>query len=211
MAIDNCNIICDLLPSYIDGICSEDSRIEIEKHIADCEHCRNEYKKMSDVDVESVITDTLEIKKLKEPFVKINTRYHIKVLSIVITILILIGIVVGSIRPGIINPDLKNDIEYNEKIYWKYITELSNTQNVSISNAFYTNENKQIKSIEIDHDSRSYFWYKYNIYMNVDFICTYTDDTSVKANGSFIGRHFIWGFVRWHNGFNVLSVTSLEE
>lgn len=36
----NCSIIKDLLPSYLDGICSEDSRKAVEEHLASCEACR---------------------------------------------------------------------------------------------------------------------------------------------------------------------------
>ena len=36
----NCNIVKDLLPSYVDKICTEDSRRLIEEHIGGCEQCR---------------------------------------------------------------------------------------------------------------------------------------------------------------------------
>lgn len=35
-----CEIICDLLPLYCDGLCSEASRQEIEAHVVQCEGCR---------------------------------------------------------------------------------------------------------------------------------------------------------------------------
>lgn len=35
-----CDIIKDLLPSYVDNICSEASKEWIEAHLADCEECR---------------------------------------------------------------------------------------------------------------------------------------------------------------------------
>lgn len=207
-----CRISNNMNFREIGGICSEDSRIEIEKHIADCEHCHNEYKKMSGVDVESVIKDKLEIKRLKEPFVKTNTRYHIKVLSVVIVILILLGLIITSNRPGIINPDLKDDIEYNEKIYWKYIWELYNQQPFQSYVSSYTQDSQRlIRSVHIDHESRSYFWHDSTIYIHVDFIYTFNDETSVKINGLFSGVHYLWGFVRWHNGFHVSSVSPLEE
>lgn len=36
----NCDIIQDLIPSYIDGICSEASKNCVEEHIANCAECR---------------------------------------------------------------------------------------------------------------------------------------------------------------------------
>lgn len=41
----NCNIIQDLLPLYVDEICSEDTRKEVETHLASCKECM-ELKKM---------------------------------------------------------------------------------------------------------------------------------------------------------------------
>ncbi len=35
-----CSIIKDLIPLYIDGCCSEESRIIVEEHIKDCDACR---------------------------------------------------------------------------------------------------------------------------------------------------------------------------
>lgn len=37
----NCNIIRDLIPSYLDGICSEDSKDAVKEHLMGCEKCRN--------------------------------------------------------------------------------------------------------------------------------------------------------------------------
>ena len=36
----NCDIIQDLIPSYIDGICSEASKNCVEEHIENCAECR---------------------------------------------------------------------------------------------------------------------------------------------------------------------------
>lgn len=39
MKID-CGIVQDLIPSYVDGLCSESSKQCVEEHIKDCEECR---------------------------------------------------------------------------------------------------------------------------------------------------------------------------
>lgn len=41
-----CTIIQDLLPLYCDGLTSSDSNEEIEKHLTDCEKCREVYDNM---------------------------------------------------------------------------------------------------------------------------------------------------------------------
>ena len=38
--IISCNIVQDLLPSYIDDLCSEESRQMVEEHLKECAKCR---------------------------------------------------------------------------------------------------------------------------------------------------------------------------
>lgn len=40
MSKKECDIIKDLLPSYVDEICSEASKVWVEEHLAECEECR---------------------------------------------------------------------------------------------------------------------------------------------------------------------------
>ena len=35
-----CDVIQDLMPSYIDGILSEDSKVLVEEHMGTCQECR---------------------------------------------------------------------------------------------------------------------------------------------------------------------------
>lgn len=50
-----CGIVCDLLPLYVDGVCSEDSRELIEEHIAECSECREMLGGMRSSDEERVL------------------------------------------------------------------------------------------------------------------------------------------------------------
>ena len=43
----SCNIIRDLLPLYLDQVCSEESKDMIENHLTECENCREYYDQMS--------------------------------------------------------------------------------------------------------------------------------------------------------------------
>ena len=36
-----CAIIKDLLPVYCDGLASDETKEEVEKHLAECDECRN--------------------------------------------------------------------------------------------------------------------------------------------------------------------------
>lgn len=41
-----CEVIEDLLPLYVDEICSQESKKIVEEHLQTCEHCQKEYRKI---------------------------------------------------------------------------------------------------------------------------------------------------------------------
>lgn len=43
-----CDVIRDLLPLYLDGVCSEDSRQLVEEHLQTCESCRRELAQLQE-------------------------------------------------------------------------------------------------------------------------------------------------------------------
>ena len=43
-----CDIVRDLMPLYVDDVCSDDSRKLIEDHINHCSKCQNELAAMKD-------------------------------------------------------------------------------------------------------------------------------------------------------------------
>ncbi len=45
-----CEMIQDLLPLYLDGVCSEESKIAIEKHLSECSACKEFYAAMREAD-----------------------------------------------------------------------------------------------------------------------------------------------------------------
>ncbi|MGM0884992.1 MAG: anti-sigma factor family protein [Bacillota bacterium] len=42
-----CNVVYDLLPLYIDGACSEESKELVEEHLTECRACREKYAAMT--------------------------------------------------------------------------------------------------------------------------------------------------------------------
>ena len=42
----SCKIIEDLLPLYIDGVCSEESKKLVEEHLSECSRCEDMFKQM---------------------------------------------------------------------------------------------------------------------------------------------------------------------
>lgn len=53
----NCGIIDDLLPLYVDGACSDESKDAIEAHLASCKACREKLERMQ---TETVVSETVK-------------------------------------------------------------------------------------------------------------------------------------------------------
>lgn len=69
-----CDIISDLLPLYIDGVCSEDSRNAVEKHLESCGECKSTLKAMSEGGLLSV-EERSNAERAKRPFKKLRLRF----------------------------------------------------------------------------------------------------------------------------------------
>ena len=83
----NCNIIKDLLPSYTDGISSEDTVKVVADHVKHCEECRMCLNRMQQ-QTAYVQQQPKEVEKAITPFKKINKKRQIQVITaIVITFL----------------------------------------------------------------------------------------------------------------------------
>ncbi len=82
-----CEIIEDLLPSYIDKLTSEESNTTIKEHLLECENCRNILKRMDKED--EVIT---EEDKKEIDFLKKNKKKQRRNIVIVIGIVALLYI-----------------------------------------------------------------------------------------------------------------------
>jgi len=77
----NCNIIKDLLPSYIDAICSEETTAAVEKHIESCEECKH-YMHMMQQPISHIIETDVEV--AKEPFKLINKKRRMQVITAIL-------------------------------------------------------------------------------------------------------------------------------
>lgn len=62
----NCNIINDLLPLYLDNLCSEESKQIIEEHLKSCKDCQKTLEYMKNDFTITEDTDARIIKKVKQ-------------------------------------------------------------------------------------------------------------------------------------------------
>lgn len=83
----DCNIIKDLMPLYLDAICSEESRNLVDAHLNNCEQCRAQLELLKNV----ALGRTGRIKKISY-FKKIK-KYDMKkeILSILLLVIAIIG------------------------------------------------------------------------------------------------------------------------
>lgn len=91
-----CDIIRDLIPLASEGLCSEESRREIDEHIRICENCRMLYEKSPETSAD------IPIPSEKETFKKVNLAFRkLSVKSgIIAVILIAVLIVLGWLTYG---------------------------------------------------------------------------------------------------------------
>lgn len=83
-----CEIIKDLLPSYIDHLTSQESNIEIEEHLKNCSLCRETLEQMkAEVSVEKPLYN----KGKMNPFKKLNRKIWQSVMITLIVCALLVG------------------------------------------------------------------------------------------------------------------------
>lgn len=104
---NKCDIIKDLLPLYAENMCSDDSRQAVAEHIAECESCRNELKKINtDVAIQAD-SDVSMFKRIKK-----RARIEKVVISIVSIVFVLSALWFAQFF--LINTDCTMDYEkYN--------------------------------------------------------------------------------------------------
>lgn len=91
----NCNIIDDLLPLYLEDMCSEDSKAYLEEHLQECTACREKLARMKDSDVIS------QVKKQKNEFpaaeyVRKVKRHRVHV-GILVTLISMLAVCILSL------------------------------------------------------------------------------------------------------------------
>ena len=70
--MDNkCEVVKDILPLYVDGVCSQESAQLVEEHVENCEECRKIQEQLSST-IKLPMEDGAEIKGFKKFIKKIR-------------------------------------------------------------------------------------------------------------------------------------------
>lgn len=96
---NECNIIKELLPLYVENMVCEDTIYFIEEHISTCEKCRNKLKSMENINMldentkETISDDITNLKNFKKEWKRKN-RILIRNRTILISICVFIATVI---------------------------------------------------------------------------------------------------------------------
>lgn len=181
----DCKIIQDLLPSYSDGITSQETNNYIEDHLKNCVECRDTLKNMNkEIELNENIEQKEELKYLRGFK---NRRNIIVVLSILFTICLCIGVLLVRVP---LNPDRFN-------VEWMYMSnnELNIYLNTDYSNIVVTGEvenNEERKEVIIKvkggiPNGISGGYYGINANIDID-----ENTENVYIEGAFGKRKLIW-------------------
>ena len=93
----SCNVIQDLMPLYIEHMCSAESRELVETHIAECEKCRKLFYDYTD---DTIVKEVRQPEKEEQAFQQILHKVENKIMkrvtviaAVVISFVIAIGII----------------------------------------------------------------------------------------------------------------------
>lgn len=81
-----CDVVQDLLPLYIDQICSEDSRAAVEAHLQECEACRRHYQRMAAVEPQQSAPKPTEEKQFKKGMKKVRRRWTVSLVAMLLVV-----------------------------------------------------------------------------------------------------------------------------
>ena len=89
----SCEIIEDLLPLYIDEVCSEESKKTVDEHLAECSKCAETLKQMQSgyIPEESIELNLKEAESIKKLSEKWNKKLFLAMLKGIISTLIVVG------------------------------------------------------------------------------------------------------------------------
>ncbi len=125
MAI-SCDIIKDLIPLYIDDVCSDDAKKAVEKHTASCGKCRKYLDGLSKNALPGKLSKE-EIRLEQEPFKKVRVSNIIKMLAavaltawLIFAVLMTGQFMVEEIQPlqEFFSPVYHSHIEFDEPSDW---------------------------------------------------------------------------------------------
>lgn len=99
-----CDIIKDLMPLFVDEICSEDSKNLIYEHIQTCKPCKEFLESMKQPLQTIELSGDNDRLKAQKPFKKINKMHRIRIIIVAVAVMAMTTIgMMAAIHVGVIH------------------------------------------------------------------------------------------------------------
>ncbi len=154
----SCNIIKDLLPLYVDNVCSAESREITEQHLAECPDCRSYYSAMTENgDTFPVLVDQNMEQKKAQSFLAVKRKFRSRqLLAAVVSALALIA---AFFLAAILLSSYKKAVVFDDNISvsmvdGSLVERLKGSADVMVS----------IKRIEAENNGKEYVYLFFCIY-----------------------------------------------
>lgn len=85
-----CNIVQDLLPNYIEELCSEETNKQMGEHLAECEVCDTKYKEMKGELPKQLEEQVVSLEEI-QPMKKIRKRHGWQITALATMVLVLLA------------------------------------------------------------------------------------------------------------------------
>ncbi len=83
----NCEVIQDLLPMYLDNVCSDQSRQIVEEHLEECEECRTLVNSTKEVRIPHSEPDKSDADNaVRKGFKKIRLRWWLSIILVIVLV-----------------------------------------------------------------------------------------------------------------------------
>ena len=172
-----CELIKDLLPLYVEGLCCEYTKSVVDDHILTCEECGNLVKEL--ITQNQATESGSEIRNAANPFRKVKRRYHrIIALSVMIAVVALSSLFVKLFLIGWTAATL--DITVHSaglgKDDFTFEVELSTNSSINAIRQIYLVPLYTMSDYGSGH---TYF------YVNTVMTLPFSDNAVYKSNGSY--------------------------
>ena len=129
-----CDLAKDLIPLYIENLCSDYTKNIVEEHLSDCQNCNHLLNDLKETNINEE-----NLKKSIEPFKKVNRKNLLITISSVLGVIIFISIIyinlfiIGSVAPismiSVTHIQMLDEMTFDIEIY-------SNEKSHSINNIY---------------------------------------------------------------------------
>ena len=93
-----CGIIKDLLPLYIDDVCTPESKETVETHLAECKNCNSFYVAMKSPNIFVPVEQNHEEEKMVNSLKQVKHRISKKIKTIVVCAVAAVAIITGGMH-----------------------------------------------------------------------------------------------------------------